>query len=106
MLSIRVISCPFKVRCFLSCIAVLSLTCQSAEAEVLNLKWDESPDVTVQGYIIYGSDLLGRRTIRIDAGESTEVSIDSLVEGKTYVFCVTAYYGEGDESAPSNQKTF
>ncbi|MEY2429346.1 MAG: hypothetical protein QOJ40_2231 [Verrucomicrobiota bacterium] len=69
------------------------------------LIWSPSPDA-VAGYNIYYGPASGAYTNRVSTGNVTNATIFNLVEGATYYFVATAFDSSGDESTPSNEKSY
>jgi len=77
-----------------------------AAAQNIILEWDASNSPDVTGYNLYYGTNSGSYPVKIDAGDSTSVTISNLLAGVTYYFVATAYDANGDESAYSNEVTF
>ena len=72
-------------------------------AATLKLAWNSSTDPSIVGYkLAYGTSS-GAYTKSLNAGNSTSVTVSSLIPGATYYFVVTAYNGIGLQSLPSNE---
>jgi len=67
------------------------------------LEWNPNTDPSVAGYNVYYGGTSRTYTNVINAGNSTNVMVDGLVEGKTYYFAVTAYTFGGIESDFSDE---
>jgi len=67
------------------------------------LAWNPNTDPSVAGYNVYYGGASRTYTNVINAGNSTNVMVDGLVEGKTYYFAVTAYTYGGVESDFSDE---
>jgi len=78
--------------------------CTVAEAvSSVSLQWNPNTDPSVAGYNVYYGAASRVYTNVISAGNSDNLLIDGLVEGKTYYFAVTAYDEFGDESDYSDE---
>jgi hypothetical protein len=69
----------------------------------INLMWQPSPDANVVGYAVYEGTNSGAYTSRIDARNTTSVTVSNLSSGVNYYFVATAYNSSGLESLPSNE---
>jgi hypothetical protein len=69
----------------------------------INLMWQPSPDANVVGYAVYEGTNSGAYTSRIDARNTTSVTVSNLASGVNYYFVATAYDSSGLESLPSNE---
>ena len=96
-----------KILCALTFFSAFSPALLLAETGVTQtnavLGWNTNSDAGFGGYFIYVGGVSGTYTNRMDAGASTEVSVDGLTPGVTYFFVVTAYLRDGTESAFSNE---
>jgi len=77
-----------------------------AAAQNIILEWDASDSPEVAGYNLYYGTNSGSYPFKIDAGNSTAVTVSNLLAGVTYYFVATAYDANGDESAYSNEAPF
>ncbi len=85
----------------------LSLLCAGiAEGAQVTLAWDPSTDPAVSGYKLYWGTQSGQYALLADVGISTSAVVSSLEDGATYYFAATAYDGQGDESAYSNEISY
>ena len=85
----------------------LSLLCAGiAYGAQVTLAWDPSTDPTISGYKLYWGTQSGQYALLTDVGNSTSVVVSSLEDGATYYFAATAYDGQGDESAYSNEISY
>jgi hypothetical protein len=66
------------------------------------LQWQASPDTNVVGYALYYGISGCSATNRLDVGQTTTVTVDSLTASSTYYFFVVAYDVNQQESDPSN----
>ncbi len=74
-----------------------------AFAQTVSLAWDPSPDETVVGYRIHYGFTNGVYPVTVEAGPSTNITIDLPVPGESYYFVATAYNSLGVESDYSNE---
>ena len=74
--------------------------------EPVTLAWDANTEPDISGYKVYFGIESGNYTDSIDVGNITTATIDSLIEGMTYYFAVTAYNEAGLESDYSNEVVF
>ena len=65
------------------------------------LAWNNSPDDTVAGYVIYYGIVGGATTNRLDVGMTNVFTLNTLLSSLHYFFYVAAYNGRGVESPPS-----
>ncbi|MEO7678272.1 MAG: Ig-like domain-containing protein, partial [Verrucomicrobiota bacterium] len=72
----------------------------------MNLAWDPSPDVDVQGYRLYYGSASGNYSSSISVGNVMTAMIPGLLDGVTYFFVATAYNTAGLESDPSNEVSY
>src|SRR3954464_15069692 len=100
-------SCPppfNRVAGILTGIAFLPLLQSPVLAgQSINLMWQPSPDANVVGYAVYEGTNSGAYTSRIDARNTTSVTVSNLASGVNYYFVATAYDSSGLESLPSNE---
>jgi hypothetical protein len=69
----------------------------------ITVKWDSNSETDLAGYILYIGEQAGNYTGFVDVGRSTEKTWNSLEQGKTYYFAVTAYDYSGNESGYSEE---
>jgi hypothetical protein len=85
----------------------VALTLNSAfAAQSVTLEWNPSTDPSVTGYNIYYGAASRTYTNKIDVGNSTNVTVNGLVEGVTYYFAATAYNILGAESDYSAEVSY
>ena len=70
------------------------------------LAWNPSESTTVTGYYIYALEENSATPLRINVGNTNQITLTSLKEGLRYSFTVVAYDAAGTESAPSNEALF
>jgi hypothetical protein len=84
---------------------VLSIVIGFSQAQAVDvqLQWDANNDTAVAGYKLYYG--LASRTYGtpVDAGNTTELKLTGLPDGKTAYFAVTAYDKDKNESAFSTE---
>ena len=80
----------------------------SAPAASLSLEWDMptcnadgTPLTDLAGSKLYFGSASGHYTTALDLGNTTTATVNSLVEGQTYFFAMTAYNAASNESAYS-----
>jgi len=78
----------------------------SVNGATATLQWGASSDPAVAGYRVHSTPLSGGATTVVDAGNTTSMTIASLVAGQSYSFFVTAYTADAIESDPSTTVTF
>ena len=78
----------------------------AASSVRITLAWDANAEPSVAGYRLHYGTRSGEYTATIEAGASTEVTIEDLTPGQTYYFAVTAYDSEGDESEYSDEVSY
>jgi len=74
----------------------------SANADVIQLKWDASPDSSVTRYRVYSSPSATDPFTPIQDTQILEANVTSEGSSVGYRFYVTALNAEGAESDPSN----
>ncbi|MBV9391188.1 MAG: hypothetical protein JOY96_04765 [Verrucomicrobia bacterium] len=79
---------------------------QAPGGQSVTLAWDSSPSPEVTGYRVYYGTDPSNLTNRIDAGKSTQISLEFLFEGQRYYFAATAYNSAGIESSRSGNVAF
>lgn len=79
---------------------------ENAWADGLVLDWDASISPAVAGYNVYYGTNSGNYIYKLDAGNSTTLTVSNLVCGETYYFVATAYDTTGNESAFSGEISF
>src|SRR4029077_13341335 len=79
---------------------------EQSMAGTVSLTWDLGSIPNLAGYRLYSGTTPGTFTQRIEAGNSTTISVSNLKEGQTYFFAVTAYNTSGAESPPSNEVSY
>ena len=85
----------------------VALTLNSAfAAQSVTLEWNPSTDPSVTGYNLYYGAASRTYTNKIDVGNSTNVTVNGLVEGVTYYFAATAYNILGAESDYSTEVSY
>ena len=67
------------------------------------LQWTESSDSRIAGYRVHWGTSTRTYPQSVGAGASTSYVVNSLPAGQTYYFAVTAYDGNGNESAFSTE---
>jgi hypothetical protein len=90
-------------------IIILCICCTSGVQIVANsvtLTWDPASISNLAGYRLYSGTTPGTFTQKIEAGNSTAISVSNLTEGQTYFFAVTAYDTSGAESPHSNKVSY
>jgi hypothetical protein len=87
----------------LACLSVCTLAKAVSSA---SLEWNSITDSSIVGYNVYYGGASRSYTNVVSVGNSTNVTVGGLVEGKTYYFAVTAYDAFGDESDFSTETTF
>ena len=65
------------------------------------LAWNNSPDATVAGYVVYYGIIGSTTTNRLDVGMTNVVTLKNLLSALNYFFYVAAYNSQGKESPPS-----
>jgi hypothetical protein len=84
--------------------AVMQLSAFAAGS--VTLAWDPSTDPVVTGYNVYYGGASGTYTNKICAGNATNATISSLVQGTTYYFAATTYAASGIESSFSSELSY
>ena len=81
-----------------------------AFAAQANLAWDTistysdgTPMTNLGGYRIYSGTASKQYTNKVDVGNLTSYTLNSLTDGATYYFAITAYDTLGNESSYSNE---
>jgi hypothetical protein len=74
-----------------------------AFAYSLTLEWDPNTEGDLAGYIVYYGTSSREYNRDVDIGDYTSCTISGLEDGIKYYFAVTAYDGEGNESAFSKE---
>lgn len=104
MVGVKYVSCCFKIGVVVSAVLVSLFFCSSAKAvSGLALNWNANQDPSVVGYNVYYGGATRNYTNVLNAGNSTNMVVNGLVEGKSYYFAVTAYTFDGLESDYSEE---
>jgi hypothetical protein len=83
------------------------LACSIAEGNSsVSLEWNPNTDPSVDGYNVYYGGASHDYTNVIPLGNTTNVRVDGLMEGKAYYFAVTARDAYGDESDFSDETAY
>ncbi len=77
-----------------------------AQNSTVSLAWDPDTDSNVTGYLIYYGTSSGNYTQPVSAGLSSTGTLSNLSPGTIYFSVVTACYGNGLQSPPSNEISF
>lgn len=92
--------------------AMVHFTAFTAHAGQASLSWsppttntDGTPITNLKGYKVYVGTTSRSYDQKFDVGNSTSYSLNSLADGSTYYFAVTAYNTSGVESTYSNEAT-
>ena len=72
----------------------------------VTLAWNASTNSSIAGYNIYYGRASGAYTNKICAGNATNATISSLVEGTTYYFAATTYAASDMESPFSSEVSY
>jgi len=91
---------------FLFALLLSLASLEKAHAQSLILDWNASTSSDAAGYNVYYGTNSGNYPYKINAGNSTTVTISNLAAGVTYYFVATAYDASGDESAYSAEVSF
>ena len=87
------------MKCSLGVVLASLFACSLARASSsTSLEWNPNTDPSIAGYNVYYGGASRDYTNVINVGNSTNASVDGLVEGATYYFAVTAYTFDGAES--------
>ena len=86
----------------LACLAVPGM----AVAANVTLSWNASASASVAGYYVYFGTTSGSYASKLDAGNSTSLTVSNLTAGVTYYFAATAYDTAGDQSSYSGEVSF
>lgn len=75
----------------------------SARSSNIVLNWQPSASTAVAGYDVYFGTTSGTYPYRVDAGNSTSVTLSNLAPGVTYFLSASAYDANGNQSALSQE---
>lgn len=106
MVGVKYVSCRFKFGVGVGvCVVLVSFfACSLARAvSGVALNWNPNADPSVVGYNVYYGGGSRIYTNMVNAGTSTNIAVNGLMEGKTYYFAVTAYTIDGLESDYSDE---
>jgi hypothetical protein len=78
----------------------------SAQNATVTLAWNANPEPNIAGYRLYYGTASQTYTQTIDVGNSTTVTVSSLLQGTVYFFATTAYNTLGVESMFSNEVAY
>jgi hypothetical protein len=79
------------------------LLASTAQAQIVRLAWDPSPDTSVTGYILEYGTASRQYQNRVTVGNVTSYGLQGLPIGQTYYFAVRAVNAAGMQSAPSGE---
>ena len=82
------------------------LSCIQGFAANVSLAWDPSPDTNVVRYYVYYGAGSGDYTNRVNADNTTSVTVSNLAVGSAYFFAATAISDDGLESDFSNEVSY
>ena len=87
-------------------LALISVCRVSKGVSSADLAWNPNPDPSVAGYNVYYGGASRTYTNVLSVGNTTNVTINGLLEGRDYYFAVTAYDASGNESDYSAETTY
>lgn len=92
----------------LQCIilAAVAFCFENAHADSAVLSWTPSVSPTTTGYNVYYGTSSGNYSYKVDAGNTTSITVSNLVPGTTYYFVATAYDATGDSSLFSSELSY
>jgi hypothetical protein len=76
---------------------------ETARSGNIVLSWQPSASSVVAGYDVYFGTTSGTYPYRVDAGNSSSVTLSNLAPGVTYYLSATAYDANGNQSALSQE---
>lgn len=77
-----------------------------ALAATMVVSWNANTDNDLAGYRVYYGTASGSYSDSLDAGNTNCVEINDLTANTTYYCIVTAYDTSGNESEPTDEKSF
>ena len=81
------------------CLAGLEKAC----ARNVTLNWDASNSPNITGYHVYYGTTSGSYSYKVNAGNTTSVTITNLAPGQTYYFVATSQDANGNQSPCSGE---
>jgi hypothetical protein len=90
----------------LTILLILAVHFGTADAATLALAWDPSSDPDVVTHAVYYSEVGSSEATRIEVGNTPNVILTDLQDGKTYFIYAVAIDTTGQESEPSNALTY
>lgn len=79
---------------------------EKARATDVSLAWDASSSSGAAGYYVYYGTTSGFYSYKVDAGDTTSVTLTDLIPGVTYYIAATSYDENEDESSFSSELSY
>ena len=87
-------------------VAIFMIAGLNVRATDVVLNWDASNSSVAAGYYVYYGTTSGIYSYRINAGNSTSVTLTNLAPGTTYYLSATTYDTTGNQSAFSSELSY